>query len=258
MHSLTNGFVSEYFNVMREIRDDTDTFGILNLETHMMKNSEWAAVAYLSQSKYGKYGNKDYTDEQKEIYLNSSYVNTGQSSGAVPGEKTNTLYTYDGYMLNNSKKTETRDIKKGTGASTTGNIYGIYDMSGGNFEYVMGAFGLENSPIIADSKFKPSDVFTSGKIMPLYYDVYIYNKYDPELDLTKVCSYGNCLGHALLETEGWYNDFSKNKTTTDPWFLRGGANASGKSAGIFNYALEDGYADYSASARLSGFILRSN
>lgn len=37
----------------------------------MAKNSEWGAVAYLSQSKYGKYGNGNYTGLNKEIMFNN-------------------------------------------------------------------------------------------------------------------------------------------------------------------------------------------
>ncbi len=91
------------------------------LESRAMKNSEWAAVAYLSQSKYGKLGNKDYSGTNKEIYQNKSdQFITGCSYGAPSNGNTDfgCQYTYD--------------IKgSGTGASTTGTIYGIYDMSGG-------------------------------------------------------------------------------------------------------------------------------
>jgi hypothetical protein len=42
------------------------------VETHMSKNDEWGAVAYLSQSTYGKYGNTSYTGANKEIYVNNA------------------------------------------------------------------------------------------------------------------------------------------------------------------------------------------
>ena len=35
-----------------------------NLDIHLIKNSEWGAVAYLSKSKYGKFGNSMYTKEE--------------------------------------------------------------------------------------------------------------------------------------------------------------------------------------------------
>ena len=99
----------------------------------MMKNSEWGAVAYLSQSRYGKYGNSDYEGTQKEVYINNSsnYI-TGRSggnpggstpqNGTYPDDTLSTTdyigygyYTYDGYLLNynTNTKSTTRDINKG-------------------------------------------------------------------------------------------------------------------------------------------------
>ena len=69
--------------------------------SHMMKNSEWGAVAYLTHSKYGKNGN--------EIAQNTSYYTGGGYNGR-----------YTSY----------------TSQSSTGNVYGIYDLSGCAYEYV--------------------------------------------------------------------------------------------------------------------------
>ena len=43
-----------------------------NMNSHSMKNNEWAVVSYLSQSKYGKLGNENYTGAEKEVYQNKS------------------------------------------------------------------------------------------------------------------------------------------------------------------------------------------
>ena len=135
----------------------------------MIKNSEWAAVAYLTERIYGKYGNSDYIGKNKQVYLNnanywySSYF-TGRSAGTYSGSgitdtniytnesTSNTLvsqygfYTYDGYLL--KYKTNEVDTTKEqnllTVASTTGNIYGIYDMNGAA-EHVMGIHLQKNS-----------------------------------------------------------------------------------------------------------------
>ena len=103
----------------------------------MLKNSEWGAVAYLSHSKYGA---------NREVYINnSSGLYTGRSGGNVPGstpingtytnQKSTTqynsygFYTWDGYLLNYNTNTRssTRDLNKV--ASTTGNRYGVYEIS---------------------------------------------------------------------------------------------------------------------------------
>ena len=113
--SLRKNNVSNFWYGIKEI-ENTSSFGLTTLDTHMMKNSEWGAVAYLSQSKYGKYGNTDYNGVQKEIYINnSSSFYTGRSGGNPGGsnpinetytDQTSTtqynnygFYTYDGYLL---------------------------------------------------------------------------------------------------------------------------------------------------------------
>ena len=53
--------------------------------THMMKNIEWGAVAYLSQSKYGKYGNTTYSGANKEIYQNQPCILAAPVPGPKPG-----------------------------------------------------------------------------------------------------------------------------------------------------------------------------
>ena len=104
-------------------------------ESHLMKNSEWGAVAYLTQSQYGRNG--------KEISVNqcSSYV-TGAGRGLNSTEDssksgTSTIYNST-YSLSNN---DIPDRQKYTGdvgklSSTTGNEYGVYDLSGGACEYI--------------------------------------------------------------------------------------------------------------------------
>ncbi len=133
--SISNRTTSAFFNNIKSQINGTNgssNYGLSgNYDTHMIKNTEWGAMAYLSQSKYGKYGNSNYAGANKEIYINDySGYKTGCSKGA-PASGANTsstcLYTYE-------------KEPSGTGASTTGTIYGIYDTSGGNWEHTMGNF----------------------------------------------------------------------------------------------------------------------
>ena len=99
----------------------------MKADVNNINSDEWSIVAYLSQSKYGKLGNENFSGVNKEIYQNksNSYI-TGCSYGHPSDNVSDYVcqYTYD------------IDINR-TGASTTGTIYGIYDMSGGSHEYVM-------------------------------------------------------------------------------------------------------------------------
>ena len=90
-----------------------------NVDTHMMKNTEWGAVAYLSKSKYGK--------ETEEIWINPSsqyktgFAGTGPSVGSESTCPGASCFAYN--------------TEQGQQASTTGTVYGVYDMSGGAWEY---------------------------------------------------------------------------------------------------------------------------
>ena len=88
---------------------------------------------------------------------------------------------------NTNSTTNSYETTLGIGASTTGNIYGIYDMSGGSHEYVMGI----SSKTIGSSGF-------SSLPDEKYYNNYTSSSYT---------------GHALTETSGWYNDYLSFVTT---------------------------------------------
>ncbi len=194
---------------------------LTNADSHMMKNREWGAVAYLSQSKYGKYGNSAYQEANKEIYQNKSNLFITGSSNGTPGqsEKTSPQYTYD-VELN------------GTGASTTGTIYGIYDMSGGAKERVMANFNDE----ISISGFDESWFNDNEK----YYDKYTITSIDS-------CTDKECKGHALNETAGWYGDSAISANSISPWYARGGNYSNGTNVGVFFSSCSNGdsYSDYS-------------
>lgn len=109
-----------------------------NIDTHMIKNMEWGAVAYLSYSRYGKWGNSLYTGINRRVYENNYHSSgihlTGYSGGEFIGEGATTGVSY-----NNMTIEATGKGYKGAGASTTGTVYGIYDMNGGRYEKVMGS-----------------------------------------------------------------------------------------------------------------------
>ena len=231
-------------------------YGVSLSDSHMMKNSEWGAVAYLSHSNYGV---------NREVYINNSQsFYTGRSGGNVPGstpinetytDQTSTTrynsygyYTWDGYLLNynTNTKSSTRDLTKV--ASTTGNITGIYDMAGGAREYVMGVFADSDGQLWSGSDTLSNSGFTglirsSGTSSTLYtgiafpdskyYDVYKASSGTTISALT-ACNGEVCYGHGLSETNKWYNDFANFVTATDyPWFNRGGNYRDGSNAGVF-------------------------
>ncbi len=190
--------VSNAFNVSLKMNDAGNRYSFNeSTDTHMMKNSEWAIVAYLSQSKYGKLGNTNFTGANKEIYQNkSNYFITGCSYGSPSNGNTDYGCQY-----------QYNEEIKGTGASTTGNIYGIYDMSGSAWEYVMGNYN--------------DVVGASGFESPLTLNSKYYDKYTSSNANTS-CNGNECLSHGLSETIEWYNDKHTMINNEQPWIGRGG------------------------------------
>ena len=118
--------VNNIFTVCRNLTQTGNSLeNTTNLNSHMMKNIEWGACVYLSRSVYGKNG---------EVWNNPYYNNTTNYSPitGLCGNETNGKDNSTTNMRNTVKYNEIG----GGNASTTGNVYGIYDMAGGAWEYV--------------------------------------------------------------------------------------------------------------------------
>ena len=211
--SLRYNSVSNFFFASRSMEQTGNSFGFVSTEvdTHMSKNNEWGAVAYLTQSIYGRCISSTLCTEVG-INNNSTYI-TG--IGAEAGS------SYNGATANSY------DTAFGMRASTTGNIYGIYDMSGGAWDYVMGSY----SKTIGSSGFT-SSTFPNDK----YFNNYTTSSHQ---------------GHALTETNGWYNDNFGIVVSSSPWFSRGSQYSNSTSAGVFSSYPQNGTAYSNISARFT-------
>ena len=218
--------VNNIFTVCRNLTETGNSLeNTSNLNSHMMKNTEWGAVAYLSKSVYGKNG---------EVWNNPYYNNTTNYSpitGLCGNES-------------NGKDSATTDITKtykynetgGGNASTTGNVYGIYDMAGGAWEYVAGYLSeitaLTNYTTLAsaDSKYK---------------DVYAGTSSDRN---TNYNANTGKYGDAVYETSSsgfsnsgsWDSSFSYFPDSSLPVFERGGLVTFRSCAGVFAFGSRTG------------------
>ena len=163
-----------------------------NVDTHMTKNVEWGAVAYLAHSKYGLNG--------AEICINT---NSSCITGVGSGSTTSTTSVTDKYNTAN-----------GITASTTKNVYGIYDMSGGACEYVAACYKGYTDELTTNADYL--------KYIDLY-DKYDYSKFGDAVFETSFDSSG---------TKSWFSDYS-NFGNPDSVFIRGGSYGSGSNAGLF-------------------------
>ena len=94
--SLRNNNTSNFFLAARSMEQTGNSFGFVNTEvdTHMSKNNEWGAVAYLTQSIYGRCTSGTACDE---VYANtSSEYYTGRSADSPYDKYTNSkTYKYN-------------------------------------------------------------------------------------------------------------------------------------------------------------------
>ena len=266
--SIRSKKVSNFYFMSRSMQENNaSTYGFdeNNGDLHMMKNDEWGAVAYLSQSRYGKYGNSEYTGANKEVYINndSNYI-TGHSGGSPSASSSAISYVY-----NDMTNLESGKGQAGPGASTTGNITGIYDMSGGAYEYVMGVLEYDaqeedehSGQIVAGSSgFRGLN--SSGSSTTGSYDLpneKYYNKYKSANPTSSTwssakpesaCNGGVCYGHALSETSSWYGDYATFVIRSYPWFLRGGSYSDAAGAGVFHVYDNSGISYSDVSCRLA-------
>ena len=172
------------------------------LKSHMLKNSEWGAVAYLTHSKYGRNGT--------EIAINNSsdYI-TGTSGGIADASSSDATYEYN-------------DMTNGVLASSTGNVYGIYDLSGGAWEYVASYYS--GSPNLSNGSQLVNE--TNREY------VTTYDGTDVDTDYK--------IGDATKETKGWNGDLTSFVVSNGPFFGRGGHYGDASDTGVFNFVSGSG------------------
>ena len=259
--------------------------------THMMKNSEWGATAYLSSSKYGAGTNN--------VLINAAYPSASSDqdgtlsaygiTGCGPYDDINITLRYsDGVSLgsniiespnacsNDSKLGLQRAYNGDIGqlASTTNNVYGVYDMSGGSSEYVAANLTNTNTASTAGAS---SQYFVYGVGEP-YVDLYyestggfnVASKWSysssSQAYNNEACTWATCGGDAIHETkryqavsgssQSWGDDTAYFPYGAFRWFHRGGtAGHSGGGAGLFFMGPESGirWNSYAVRAVLLSF-----
>ena len=153
-----------------------------DLNSHMLKNSEWGAVAYLTYSKYGRNG----TEITKNG--NGSYI------------------------------TANGNIEENVNQSSTGNVMGIYDLSGGVTEYVASYYN--GSDLLTNGTSFARKNGNSNEFITAYSDT------------TESTGYKQ--GDATYETSGWDDNNNLFVTSTWPFFMRGGFREY-NNTGVFYY-----------------------
>lgn len=185
----------------------------------MAKNSEWGAMAYLTESKYGRNGTAVTRNGEKV----NNYITTGQGN----------------YV---SKINQ----------STTNNVYGIYDTVGGAYEYTAG-YVADSSRNYGNSfaSTNPSDTnATNDKTTSTQYATVYTKATSNSLTDNYNANINKVFGDGIIETstagsetKSWHTAYSYFVGLAGsygcPFFLRGGIYFD-PSAGSFNFYYNDG------------------
>ena len=219
--SWRNITISNAFTVGINLNNEGNPYGINTndniVDPHMMKNTEWGAVAYLSKSKYGK--------ETEEVWINpNSNCITGQAGDSVSASSTTSTNSYN--------------TTNGMKASTTGNVTGVYDMSGGAWEHVAAYLNNDSSSL---NTYGSTIVEANAK----YKDIYDIGNDDTNANNYAVSIPSNGkYGEAIYETSSsviepykysWYLRYSDFMEKTDSFLARGTRYDSSSNAGVFSF-----------------------
>ena len=257
-------------------------------KSHMLKNSEWGAAAYLSASDYGagvnnvKNNGITNSNSSTDADGDGAYAYGGAATGCGPSTATSddSASQHSGIKLDaatiendgvcetsSTDTTHAYNQSLGVLASTTNNVYGVYDMAGGMVEYVMG-----NRTTVAGQSTSDAS-YVANPIKVPYLDLYntsdgfgtkpswSSNLRQQYLYNNDVCTWITCGGHGLHETkrvqsvlvddESWGNDDSGFPGSVSSWALRGGSAIDGSYAGLFSVSDSGGRSSGGFAFRVS-------
>ncbi len=241
---------SDVYNISKALTDNGNIYGLNNISTdsHLMKDSEWGAIAYLSWSKYGTNKIEPYINN---ITANNNIQSIYAITGLTTGEKTarEKEITQDDINNINNKNGNVAingiyswNQIEGQKASSTLNMYGVYDLNGGVWEKTAGY--ITNGNINATTN--GAVLISNGDISTKYTMVYPYKT--PESNDVNTASEENyklntkIFGDAIREisTKGtghysWNGDYSHFLGNIGPFTARGGSYRETGSAGLFAF-----------------------
>ena len=285
--SYNNIKVGNIYLLSKQISIGSDNiYGLTSeVDSHLIKNSEWGAAAYLGQSKYGldtEYvwinnvslngASQDVNKNGTTTAISGRYAVTGcsgrshsagqnryASDTAATPNPTITLGNINNGTAQNvrvwDEKVILEDNTEGTRGSNTGTVYGIYDMSGGLAEYTGGYIKMENNSTLLDNlkTYGSTFVFANSEQTkfvgntPYVMEYPEYTSGGLQTALSRVGRYGD----GYLETWGWYGDWNNNNAS-GPFCTRGAYWVSASGAGLFAFYNDEGYGSNERFSRCVG------
>ena len=276
---------SQCYDLSLSLDDSGNPYGLTSsANSHLMKSSEWGAVAYLSISQYG-YSDGSSSNEKAKNNLsivnssnvsaspvsnpnNSSWKITSITGYSAPAGKTaQNVMTYStasdltdsitgsngtSYAWNNVLSGS--DTGEGTKSSTTGNIYGIYDMGGCLADYTasyINAVGNGNLTTYGKSFANGTSTYLATAY-PYQTDSSITYPTDYKDFNSAYPGFGKIFGDALWETssgtgsgKAWFGQtLEEDGSASEVFFPRGGYWSYTDIVGLCGLNDNSGYAYY--------------
>lgn len=193
--------------------------------SHLIKNSEWGALAYLTESIYGR--NK--TAVTKNDALVSNKITTGEGN----------------YVSNKNQ-------------STTGNVYGVYDTVGGAYEYTAGY--VADSSRNTGNSFASTNNSNNNKTVSTQYSTVYESTQNDSYSENYTENLNKKFGDAIFETstsssgsKSWYSAYSYfvgNYSGTKYPFISRSGYYKDTSAGTFSFSDYTGASDTIYGSRI--------
>ena len=198
----------------------------------------------------------------------------GGGGGSSSGSTSTFTSTISGY-IKNMKILDSPTLKEGnsiigTGydgpsASTTHNVYGVYDMNGGSYEYTMSNMvsndgtTMMSGPTSSQNSGYTGKIYDNGNFTSYtgieypgakYYDKYSYSTSYTSRKRSKL---GDGIKEVYTGSNGWYSDTFFLPYYSNPWFGRGGHCSEGSKSGLFSSIYHSG--DSSISSNFSSHLI---
>ena len=253
---------SDRYDISRVLTESGNIYGLSSSSTdsHLMKNSEWGAVAYLSWSEYGankvepyknninlNSGSKQRTNSEGRTGIDSVYVVTGLTTKS---EEEKIITENDLKDINNRNgNTATNEVyawnqEEGQKASSTLNMYGIYDLNGGSHELPSAYIANDGECLNERGE---SMTYENGKLKTKstkYTTVYPYDSNNDNVSSNYALNkyiYGDAIRETSNDSKSWNKDESGMPYSYNSFFNRGGENGSSNGAsGLFDFGSNPG------------------
>ena len=279
--------INDAYNISKELTASGNPYGLSSsTDSHLMKNSEWGAITYLGWSKYGSNGvemfvnnitlnsggQKRENDEGKSG-VDSVYAVTGLTTGKTDEQEKQISASDIDSINNRTGNNATNTVyawnqETGEKSSTTLNIYGVFDMSGGVWERTAGYVANGNDNLKSFGKSLAYDGETLKTTSTKYETVYPHDasvdntekeSNDTNLNAASNANYKvntKIYGDAIRETSSiatgsssWNEDYSSFLGLYNPFASRSGRFYSGSNAGSFAFSRANGLSSYDCGFR---------